>query len=81
MCNVTVFQVDLTEVEEVGAGSDRIRPGSILVARGQGPSAGVARGFYVCGQGPSTRVVRSLLLYEDDLGSPQLFQASVTVRH
>ena len=41
----------------------------------------VARGFYLCGQVPSTRVVRGLLLYEDDLGSPQLFQASVTVRH
>ena len=29
----------------------------------------------------STRVVRGFLLYEDDLGSPQLCQASVTVRH
>ena len=69
MCNVTVFQVDLTEVEEVGAGSDRIRSGSILVARGQGPPVGVARGFYVCGQGllrvwpgASTCVAGGLLL-------------------
>ena len=41
----------------------------------------MARGFCLCGQVLSTRVVRGVLLYEDDLGSSQLCQASVTVRH
>ena len=34
VCNVTVFQVELSEVERVRAGPDRTGPGSILVARG-----------------------------------------------
>ena len=50
MGNVTVFQVDLSEVEEVRAGPDRTGPGSILVARGllsawPGASTCVARGL------------------------------------
>ena len=91
MCNVTVFQVDLSEVEGVRAGPDRTGPGSILVARGllpvgSGACTCVARGLLPGGPGastvwlgPFTRVVRGLLLHEEDLGSPQLFQASVTV--
>ena len=51
-CNVTVLQVDLSEVEEVRAGPDRAGPGSILVARGLLP---VCPGASACG-------VRSLLL-------------------
>ena len=86
MCNVTVFQVDLSEVEMVRAGPDRTGSGSILVAGGLlsvGSGAGtcVARGLLPGGPGASTCVVRGLLLHEEDLGSPQLFQVSVTVCH
>ena len=34
------------------------------------------RGFFLCVQGSSTRGVGGLLLCEEDLGSPQLFQVS-----
>ena len=60
-------QVDLSEVERLGAGSDRTGPGSILVARGllpvgPGVSACVDRGFLPGGPGASPCVARGLLL-------------------
>ena len=58
VCNVTVFQVDLTKVR---AGPDRTGSGSLLPVW---PGA-----FYLRGQRPSTCVVRGLLSCEDDLGS------------
>ena len=74
MCNVTVFQVDLSEVEGVRAGPDRT--GLVPVWPGA---------FYLGAQGLLPvwlgRVVRGLLLREEDLGRPQLFQVSVTVCH
>ena len=50
VCNVTVFQVNLTKVEGARAGSDRTGPGSLLPVW---PGA-----FYLCGQGPSTCVAK-----------------------
>ena len=52
-------QVDLSEVERLGAGSDRTGPGSILVAKGllpvgAGASICVARGLLPGGPGAST---------------------------
>ena len=69
VCNVTVFQVDLTEVEGARAGPDRTRPGSLLPAwpgafylRGQGPSTCVAKGPVTCVvKEPSTCVARDFL--------------------
>ena len=52
-CNVTVFQVDLIEVEGARARSDRIGLESLLYAR---PGA-----FYLRGQGPSICVSKGLL--------------------
>ena len=67
VCNVTVFQVDLSEVEGVRAGPDRTGPGSMLVARsllpvGPGASTCVDRGLLPGGPGASTCVVGGLLL-------------------
>ena len=64
VCNVTVFQVDLSEVERLGAGSDRTGPGCIPVARGlfpvgPGVSACVDRGFLPGGPGASSCVARA----------------------
>ena len=65
VCNVTVFQVELSEVERVRAGPDRTGPGSILVAKGLLPvgaglwvwaSTCVARGLLPGGPGASTCV-------------------------
>ena len=53
VCNVTVFQVDLTEVEGARARSDRTGLGSLLSAW---PGAFYLRGqgaFYLRGQGSS----------------------------
>ena len=50
VCNVTVFQVDLTEVEGTRAGPDRTGSGSLL--------PGWPGAFYLRGRGPSTCVAR-----------------------
>ena len=75
VCNVTVFRS--TYPKWRGLEPD---------LKGQGQRAfqwpGVFfRGFFLCVQGSSTRVVGGLLLHEEDLGSLQLFQVGVTVCH
>ena len=62
-----MFQVDLSEVERLGAGPHRTGPGSILAARGllpvgAGVFACVDRGFLPGGSGASLCVARGLLL-------------------
>ena len=74
-CNVTVFQVNLTEVEGARAGPDRTGPGSLLPAwpgafylRGQGPFTCVAKEPATCVvKEPSTCVARSRRSEDEDL--------------